>query len=75
MTVGTFYMSMPVVASAVVVYFLEQNRSNIKQLEGGVGTSVEKIKGKVETDQKTGQMPKLAPAFDGLHCFETLVLH
>ncbi|KAF9616932.1 hypothetical protein IFM89_033002 [Coptis chinensis] len=75
MAVGTFHIAVPVIASAAGVYFLQQNRSKTKQLDGGSTALMKSMVTKAKHEQNKGQMPKFTPAFDGLHCFETLVLH
>ncbi|CAL9008941.1 unnamed protein product [Prunus brigantina] len=73
------YVSMPFAAAAAAaaagIYFLDKNHYQPKQeLGGGIGETIQHVapKPKVELNNTT-QMLKLAPQFDGLDSFETLV--
>ncbi|PQP93075.1 hypothetical protein Pyn_20457 [Prunus yedoensis var. nudiflora] len=74
------YVSMPFVvvvaaaAAAAGIYFLDKNHYQPKELGGGIGETIQHVvpKPKVELNNTT-QMLKLAPQFDGLDSFETLV--
>ena len=45
-----------------------------EELGGGGGLSTANLAAKLREEAKSSaQLPKLAPKFDGLHCFETLV--
>ncbi|KAA8533533.1 hypothetical protein F0562_031033 [Nyssa sinensis] len=73
MGMGTLYMTAPAIAAAVGIYFFDRNHSEAKELGGGLRTSVGNLVAKVKEEMKSTHVPKLAPQFDGLHCFETLV--
>ncbi|KAF3432743.1 hypothetical protein FNV43_RR23845 [Rhamnella rubrinervis] len=77
MASGTIYVTLPIVAAAAAagICFFDRNGSKAKELEGGgnIQSSIEKIVGKAVVEVKAPQMPKLAPQFDGLECFETFV--
>ncbi|KAK9291491.1 hypothetical protein L1049_021268 [Liquidambar formosana] len=75
MAVGTMYATMPAVAAAVGLYFLDKQHSNTKELGSGFRASMKNSESKAKEEVKITQMPKLAPQFDGLYCFETLVGH
>ncbi|KAJ7959427.1 One cut domain family member 2 like [Quillaja saponaria] len=75
MAVGTIYAAVPAVAAAVGFYFFDRNYSKSKEPRGGIWSYNERIVPKVKEEMKTRQNPKLAPQFDGLHCYETLVGH
>ncbi|KAL7254402.1 hypothetical protein ACSBR1_008735 [Camellia fascicularis] len=66
------------VAAALGIYFFDRIQPNNKELGGGGGgrlrTPVVSLMAKMKEEvKKSNQMPKLAPQFDGLHSFETLV--
>ncbi|CAL5367752.1 unnamed protein product [Camellia sinensis] len=73
----------PAVAAALGIYFFDRIQANNKvpiyiwELGGGGGrlqTPVVSLMAKMKEEvKKSSQMPKLAPQFDGLHSFETLV--
>ena len=45
-----------------------------EELGGGGGLSTANLAAKLREEAKSSaQLPKLAPKFDGLHCFETFV--
>lgn len=45
----------------------------IQEHGGGIRAAIDKLVAKAKEEEKTTRAPKLAPQFDGLHCFETLV--
>ncbi|OMO95082.1 hypothetical protein CCACVL1_05583 [Corchorus capsularis] len=71
MALGTIYATIPaVVAAAVGIYsFDRQSGSGAKKFGDGIGSSM----GSMQAKLKTAPLPKVAPQFDGLNCFETLV--
>ncbi|KAH7853790.1 hypothetical protein Vadar_006632 [Vaccinium darrowii] len=73
MGVNPLHITAPAVAAAIGIYFFEKIHSNSKELGGGVRTSIANIAAKMREEMKSSRVPKLAPQFDGLHCFETLV--
>ncbi|CAK9158240.1 unnamed protein product [Ilex paraguariensis] len=78
MAMTCLYMTAPAVAAAIGLYFFDRYRygNKVYELGGGIQPSMENLVAKVKEEGfKSTQMPKLAPKFDGLHCFETLVGH
>ncbi|MED6112820.1 hypothetical protein PIB30_065199 [Stylosanthes scabra] len=73
MAIPKIYASLPAVAAGVGLFFY-----NVKELARGVSASNQEtmsIRRVVEEETKSIiRKPKLAPQFDGLHCFETFVL-
>ncbi|KAL7003775.1 hypothetical protein U1Q18_004920 [Sarracenia purpurea var. burkii] len=66
----------PPAAVAVGIYFFNKIHSAAKELGGGAlaaPTATSAAKGGKEVKITSQQVPKLAPQFDGLYCFETLV--
>lgn len=45
----------------------------IQEHGGGIRAAIDKLVAKAKEEEKTTRTPKLAPQFDGLHCFETFV--
>ncbi|EEF37956.1 conserved hypothetical protein [Ricinus communis] len=82
MAMGMMSVTIPAVAAAAGIYFLDKNHSQAQKrmaevvhglgsgMRGPVGSMVAKVKEEVKSNS---QMPKLAPQFDGLYSFETLV--
>ncbi|GFY84018.1 hypothetical protein Acr_03g0007920 [Actinidia rufa] len=75
MAMGALQVTVPAVAAVVGLYFVDKIHSNAKEhLDGGCGLSTASLAAKLRDEAKSSaQVPKLAPKFDGLHCFETLV--
>ncbi|KAB1205209.1 hypothetical protein CJ030_MR7G021963 [Morella rubra] len=73
MASGTIYATVPAVVAAAGVYFFERNHSKPKEHGAGIRAYIGNMVAKAKEGMKTTGMPKLAPQFDGLHCFETLV--
>ncbi|KAK4571061.1 hypothetical protein RGQ29_029769 [Quercus rubra] len=69
------YATVPAVVVAAGIYFFDINHYRPKEHEGGVQASMKNMVAKAKQEVKKIEMPKLAPQFDGLHCFETLVGH
>ncbi|KAM1021040.1 hypothetical protein ACFX15_041445 [Malus domestica] len=68
------YVSMPfLVAAATGIYFLDKNHYQPKELGAGIRATIQDVVAKAKAKVNTTQMPKLAPQFDGLDSFETLV--
>ncbi|EXB78392.1 hypothetical protein L484_003254 [Morus notabilis] len=74
MAAGTVCVALPVVAAVVGLYLCDRNHSKSKEFGGGIRASFEEVMAKAKVEVKTSQMPKLAPQFDGLDCFETFVV-
>ncbi|KAE8077613.1 hypothetical protein FH972_016164 [Carpinus fangiana] len=72
MALGTIYATLPAVVAAAGIYFFDRNHSKSKENGGGFRAAIDKP-AKAKDEEKTTRAPKLAPQFDGLHCFETLV--
>ncbi|XVF51087.1 hypothetical protein PTKIN_Ptkin04bG0156200 [Pterospermum kingtungense] len=73
MPVGTIYATIPaVVAAAVGIYSFERH-SGAKEFGDGIRSSIGGMLAKPNPKVKTTSVPKVAPQFDGLNCFETLV--
>ncbi|KAF8365093.1 hypothetical protein HHK36_016283 [Tetracentron sinense] len=77
MALGTLYVTVPAFAAAIGIYYFDRNHSKPKHLEAGYQAYMEKLVAvaKSKEGMKNTQMPKVALEFDGLHCFETLVVH
>ncbi|PON71972.1 hypothetical protein PanWU01x14_068140 [Parasponia andersonii] len=73
MAAGTLSITLPVVAAAVGLYLCERSHFKTKKFGTEIRSSFETIAAKARVEVKTSQMPKLAPQFDGLDCFETFV--
>ncbi|KAF8379912.1 hypothetical protein HHK36_027377 [Tetracentron sinense] len=75
MAVGTMYVTVP--AIAIGIYYFNRNQSKAKHFEAGFQAYLKRLVAVVKAKEgiKNTQMPKPAPEFDGLHCFETLVAH
>ncbi|KAK9145823.1 hypothetical protein Sjap_005726 [Stephania japonica] len=71
--VGTLYFSLSnaIVAAAIGVYFFSHKEHKTDQEHSCLRAKAKEKQMKVGHN---GQVPKIAPAFDGLHCFETIVL-
>ncbi|CAN6564674.1 unnamed protein product [Malus baccata var. baccata] len=70
------YVSMPfLVAAATGIYFLDKTHYQPKELGAGIRATIQYVVAKAKAKANTTQMPKLAPQFDGLDSFETLVGH
>ncbi|GLT66663.1 hypothetical protein SLA2020_390180 [Shorea laevis] len=74
MASGTIYATIPAVfAAGAGIYFFDRNHSKSKEHGGGIRAAIDKLVAKAKEEEKTTRTPKLAPQFDGLHCFETFV--
>uniref|UniRef100_A0A2N9IVE6 Uncharacterized protein n=1 Tax=Fagus sylvatica TaxID=28930 RepID=A0A2N9IVE6_FAGSY len=73
MASATIYATVPAVVVAAGIYFFDKNHYKPKEHQGGVQASIQNMVTKTKEEVKRIGMPKLAPQFDGLHCFETLV--
>ena len=62
-----FYLLVYLIKLSYVIYFY------IQEHQGGVEATIQNMVTKTKEEVKRIGMPKLAPQFDGLHCFETLV--
>ncbi|KAL2550838.1 Uncharacterized protein Fot_12368 [Forsythia ovata] len=72
MALATIYTTAtPAAAAAIGLCFFVRNHSSNK--ETGVRGFITKFSAEVKKEVKSGQIPKLAPHFDGLYCFETLI--
>ncbi|KAL1565486.1 hypothetical protein AAHA92_07695 [Salvia divinorum] len=77
MALSGVYVTAPAAAAAMGLYFIGKNISNTNDGgDGGMaGTAAAKDEesGRSEEKAAAAALPKLAPQFDGLHCFETIV--
>ncbi|BAT78916.1 hypothetical protein VIGAN_02167600 [Vigna angularis var. angularis] len=73
MAMGSIFAAVPAIAAAAGFYFI--GRNNVKEIKQGSSVSSQKMLAEVKERAKSLQMPKLAPQFDGLDCFETLVMN
>ncbi|KAM5557797.1 hypothetical protein ABKV19_024906 [Rosa sericea] len=74
MAMSTINMSLPfVVAAGAGIYFLHRKHYTQKEIGGGIRASIENFMTQTRVEVSNTQMPKLAPQFDGLDSFETLV--
>ncbi|KAH6828156.1 Avr9/Cf-9 rapidly elicited protein [Perilla frutescens var. hirtella] len=78
MVVGTVYVTAPAAAAAMGLYFFGRNFSNNHGGGGGgMGIPATGMVADEKKDETSGNAkaptPKLAPQFDGLFCFETIV--
>ncbi|KAI4307028.1 hypothetical protein L6164_030263 [Bauhinia variegata] len=76
MAIGTIYAAVPAVAATAAAagyYFFD--RSYVKELRRGISASNQRMIAKVKEQVMMLHEPKMAPELDGLHCFETLVVH
>ncbi|QCE15484.1 hypothetical protein DEO72_LG11g2495 [Vigna unguiculata] len=67
-----FESIVPSIAAAAGFYFI--GRNDVKEIKQG-SLSSQKMLAEVKERAKSLQTPKLAPQFDGLDCFETLVMN
>lgn len=70
MAMSAFHITAPAIVAAVGFYFFDKFDS--KELGGGKRAAVMRPGIKV-TEKMSCQIPKLAPQFDGIYSFETLV--
>ncbi|KAJ9679922.1 hypothetical protein PVL29_021735 [Vitis rotundifolia] len=72
MGLGSVCVTVPAVAAAVGLFFFDRSHSRDNQ---GFGGSMEDLVVRMKEKVKGGQVAKVAvaPQFDGLHCFETMV--
>lgn len=71
---STMNMSLPfAVAAGAGIYFLDKSQYKPKEIRGGIQSFIVNFIAKAKVEVNTTQVPKLAPQFDGLDCFETLV--
>ncbi|KAG6650409.1 hypothetical protein CIPAW_06G041500 [Carya illinoinensis] len=76
MALGTIYATVPAFVAAAALYFLDRKPSTQPQEHGGgIGAYIRNMVTEAKEEVKTSRMPKLAPQFDGLHCFETLRIY
>ncbi|XVE58273.1 hypothetical protein DITRI_Ditri04bG0157300 [Diplodiscus trichospermus] len=73
MAVGTIYVTIPAVVAAAVGIYSFGGHSGAKEFGGGIRPYIGNMLAKTNQKVKTKPLPKVAPQFDGLHCFETLV--
>ncbi|MBA0773576.1 hypothetical protein Gotri_008843 [Gossypium trilobum] len=73
MALGTVYATIPAVVAAVVGIYSFDRHSGAKEFGVGVRSSTDSMLAKPNTKMQTTPLPKVAPQFDGLNCFETLV--
>ncbi|XWS38055.1 hypothetical protein CRYUN_Cryun19dG0098100 [Craigia yunnanensis] len=73
MAVGTIYATIPAVVAAAVGIYSFDRHSGAKDFGGRIPSSIGSMLAKPNRQVKTTPLPKVAPQFDGLHCFETLV--
>ncbi|WVZ18530.1 hypothetical protein V8G54_005852 [Vigna mungo] len=73
MAMGSIFAAVPAIAAAAGFYFI--GRNNVKEIKQGSSVSSQKMLAEVKEPAKSLQRPKLAPQFDGLDCFETLVMN
>ncbi|KAK8484743.1 hypothetical protein V6N13_130566 [Hibiscus sabdariffa] len=73
MASGTVYATIPVVVAAAVGIYSYDRHSGEKDFGGGVRSSPGSMLAKPNQKVQATPLPKVAPQFDGLHCFETLV--
>ncbi|OAY59586.1 hypothetical protein MANES_01G042900v8 [Manihot esculenta] len=74
---GFLSVAVPTVVAAAGIYFLEKSHSRAQEVGNGIQAAaianmVRKVKEQVKTNT---ELPKLAPQFDGLFCFETFIGH
>ncbi|XWS61413.1 hypothetical protein CRYUN_Cryun07bG0123900 [Craigia yunnanensis] len=74
MAAGTIYATIPAVVAAAVGIYSFDRQSGAKAFGGGIRSSIETMLAKPNQKVKGTPLPKVAPQFDGLHCFETLVV-
>ncbi|PRQ60576.1 hypothetical protein RchiOBHm_Chr1g0382821 [Rosa chinensis] len=78
MAMSTINVSLPFVVAGLAagagIYFLDRNHYKQKEIRGGIRTSIENFMTQAKVEVSNTQMPKLAPQFDGLDSFETLVV-
>ncbi|GAY31889.1 hypothetical protein WN943_014963 [Citrus x changshan-huyou] len=75
MAMGTMYATVPAFAAAFSIYLLDRSHSKVQEFKGFAPASIASVLAKPNMDVENVQLPKLAPQFDGLHSFETLVAH
>ncbi|EOY23699.1 hypothetical protein QQP08_011261 [Theobroma cacao] len=73
MAVATIYAAIPAVVAAAVGIYSFDRHSGAEEFGGGIRSSIGSMLAKPRQKLKTTLPPKVAPQFDGLHCFETLV--
>lgn len=77
MGIAAIFATAPAAAAAAAgLYFLDRHQAQSHSKVGGNGLHVSKMD--LLAKRKKGaddQAPKLAPQFDGLNCFETMVSH
>ncbi|KAL7147269.1 hypothetical protein ABFS83_06G097200 [Erythranthe nasuta] len=71
---GVYVITAPAAAAAMGLYFFGRNNLPNNQEVGGAGIGAN-VKKEVKSGGGGGGGggPMLAPQFDGLHCFETIV--
>ncbi|KAG6422534.1 hypothetical protein SASPL_119109 [Salvia splendens] len=77
MALNGVYVTAPAAAAAMGLYLFGKNISNTNDGEDGgmAGMTAPKDEENERSEKKStvAVSPKLAPQFDGLHCFETIV--
>ncbi|KAK8569748.1 hypothetical protein V6N13_046793 [Hibiscus sabdariffa] len=73
MALATVYATIPAVVAAAVGIYSFDRHSGAKEYGGGVRSSMGSMLAKANQMVQTTPLPKVAPQFDGLNCFETLV--
>ncbi|KAK8481609.1 hypothetical protein V6N11_024216 [Hibiscus sabdariffa] len=75
MALATVYATIPAVVAAAVGIYSFDRHSGAKEFGGGVRSSMGSMPAKANQMVQTTTLPKVAPQFDGLNCFETLTLY
>ncbi|PNX64103.1 hypothetical protein L195_g053845, partial [Trifolium pratense] len=74
MAMGSIYVAVPSLAAAAAgFYFIGTNHA--KEMKKGFMIFNKTMIPQVKEQGKILQKTKLAPQFDGLHCFETFVMN
>ncbi|KAF4351697.1 hypothetical protein G4B88_018370 [Cannabis sativa] len=77
MAASTISITLPIMAAALGLYLCDKGhpKTNKKQSGDGIRNSIETTVSKSRTMEvkSTNRIPKFAPQFDGLDCFETFV--
>ncbi|KDP24881.1 hypothetical protein JCGZ_25162 [Jatropha curcas] len=76
MAMGIMSVTVPAVVAAAGIYFFDRTHPITQEIGNGRQASIGRMIAKVtEEGKNSSTKPKLAPQFDGLYCFETLVGH
>ncbi|XAR71580.1 hypothetical protein NMG60_11017921 [Bertholletia excelsa] len=73
MAMAAFRVTALAAASLIFSFSRINSNSKFQELGRGFRAWVGLVATTREEDEKSSKMPKLAPQFDGLHCFETFV--